>query len=135
MRSFSCVFFLALVPLACSSSGGGGSATVTGCPADGWLGPGKVGDMAHWDCASNLQGFGCYCDASGRWLYSEGNPCDSNPTCPPATCIYQGQAHMPGEVFSAGDGCNTCMCSGLGDGYACTAIACMDAGPTDAAAD
>lgn len=45
-------------------------------------------------------------------------------------CVVDGVVHELGEVFPAGDGCNTCSCTP--DGVACTERACPDAGTIDA---
>jgi hypothetical protein len=47
------------------------------------------------------------------------------------SCAYMGHAYDLGEVFPAGDGCNSCTCEVV-DGMAvaaCTDIACNDGGP------
>jgi len=41
-------------------------------------------------------------------------------------CTYNGNSYALGDVFPAGDGCNSCSC-GTG-GVACTELACADAG-------
>lgn len=41
-------------------------------------------------------------------------------------CVHDGTPHALGEVFPAGDGCNSCTCTS--SGVACTAVACSDAG-------
>jgi len=51
------------------------------------------------------------------------------------SCAYMGHAYDLGEVFPAGDGCNTCSCE-LVDGMpqvGCTEIACTDANPLSCA--
>jgi len=43
------------------------------------------------------------------------------------SCEYQGQTHARGDIFPAGDGCNTCSCTD--QGVECTLLACVpDAG-------
>lgn len=48
-------------------------------------------------------------------------------------CLFGGQVHQVGEVFSAGDGCNSCEC--ISDGtrgqVSCTDQVCLDAGSSD----
>ena len=54
----------------------------------------------------------------------------------PVQCDYKGTFYDDGEVFPAGDGCNTCTCnpSGLTPGtWRCSLIACQDAGAGTAA--
>ena len=43
-----------------------------------------------------------------------------------AVCSHNGHAYVVGDVFPAGDGCNSCSCSA--SGVACTELACADAG-------
>jgi hypothetical protein len=45
-------------------------------------------------------------------------------------CDYQGVRHPTGEVFPAGDGCNTCSCT-VELGLQCSIVACPTA-PTTA---
>lgn len=40
----------------------------------------------------------------------------------PTTCSYDGQTHVQGDSFEAGDGCNTCSCTS--NGVVCTELAC-----------
>jgi hypothetical protein len=51
--------------------------------------------------------------------------CDDHGT---GACIYQGTAHAADEVFPAGDGCNSCSCSG-------STVTCGHAGCTDGGVD
>jgi hypothetical protein len=55
---------------------------------------------------------------------------DEPPTA--QVCVWNGQTYQLGQVFPAGDGCNSCSCEP--DGVACTLIACEvpDAGPPSA---
>lgn len=46
----------------------------------------------------------------------------------PVVCTHDGQDYMLGDMFPAGDGCNTCSCTEMG--VACTIIGC--AGGVDA---
>ena len=46
-------------------------------------------------------------------------------------CNYNGTLYDDGEIFPAGDGCNSCKCNpdGVSPGeYGCSLIACDDAG-------
>ncbi len=45
------------------------------------------------------------------------------------TCSFMGEEYETGELFPAGDGCNSCMCNPNGDRpgeYECTGRACAD---------
>jgi hypothetical protein len=46
-------------------------------------------------------------------------------------CAYHGTSYAIGDVFPAGDGCNSCTCSA--SGVSCTALACTDGGVADPA--
>lgn len=50
-----------------------------------------------------------------------------------AACVYNGMPYAIGDVFPAGDGCNSCTCTA--SGASCTALGCVDGGvdPTPAA--
>ncbi len=50
--------------------------------------------------------------------------CDDEGRSP--RCEYNGTTYARGDVFPAGDGCNSCSCEATG--IACTEIACVDAG-------
>jgi len=41
-------------------------------------------------------------------------------------CSYNGHEYALGDVFPAGDGCNSCTCTATG--ASCTKLACADAG-------
>jgi len=43
-----------------------------------------------------------------------------------AACLYNGTSYSLGDVFPAGDGCNSCTC--MASGPSCTALACGDGG-------
>jgi len=43
-------------------------------------------------------------------------------------CSFMGMTHQPGDIFPAGDGCNSCACTDQGD-VECTAEFCSDGGP------
>ena len=43
-----------------------------------------------------------------------------------ADCVYHGTSYALGEVFPAGDSCNSCTC--MASGVTCTALACTDGG-------
>ena len=44
-------------------------------------------------------------------------------------CMYMGRTYQAGDVFPAGDNCNSCTCN---DGQvACTLLACVDGGVPD----
>lgn len=50
-------------------------------------------------------------------------------------CVFGGETHEPGDVFPAGDGCNSCECGTDGE-VTCTEIACppgVDANPASCA--
>lgn len=43
-----------------------------------------------------------------------------------AACLYNGTSYALGEVFPAGDSCNSCTCTA--DGVICTGLGCLDGG-------
>lgn len=43
-----------------------------------------------------------------------------------AACVFDGTPHAIGDVFPAGDGCNSCTCTATG--AACTTLVCADGG-------
>ena len=52
-------------------------------------------------------------------------------------CDYHGTLYDDGELFPAGDGCNTCKCNPDGQSpgeFGCSLVACFDAGASDAGA-
>lgn len=51
--------------------------------------------------------------------------CDDHGTSG-AACSYHGMSYAIGDVFPAGDGCNSCMCTASGP--SCTVLACVDGG-------
>ena len=42
-------------------------------------------------------------------------------------CSFMGMTHAPGDIFPAGDGCNSCSCDGDGN-VDCTTEFCIDGG-------
>jgi hypothetical protein len=42
-------------------------------------------------------------------------------------CSFNGMTHQPGDIFPAGDGCNSCSCDADGE-VSCTAEFCGDGG-------
>ncbi len=53
---------------------------------------------------------------------------------PAAGCTYQDEHHAVGDVWSAGDGCNSCSCISDGD-WRCSLVACDGGLPSDAGMD
>jgi hypothetical protein len=52
--------------------------------------------------------------------------CDDNSPGGDGACLFNGTRHEIGEVFPAGDSCNSCECTTRG--AVCTERACSDAG-------
>jgi hypothetical protein len=110
------------------------------CRADGAiiceeLGPDECGNVCVMDDGTTLQvgdsiqapdGCNtCFCDEGGflacteMWCGCDG---PDDPGCGIEVCEYNGQVFHDGDVFDAGDGCNTCECW---DGAVfCTEMAC-----------
>jgi hypothetical protein len=67
------------------------------------------------------------CDDEPTHAPPDAAPPDATPT----TCNYHGMVYQDGEIFPAGDGCNSCKCNpdGVSPGeFGCTLRACVDAG-------
>lgn len=52
--------------------------------------------------------------------------CSDDTKSSDAACRYNGTSYALGDVFPAGDGCNSCTCTASGPN--CTTLACVDGG-------
>ena len=52
--------------------------------------------------------------------------CDDHGKGGDGACVYHGTSYALGDVFPAGDNCNSCTCTA--NGPTCTGLACVDGG-------
>jgi hypothetical protein len=72
-----------------------------------------------------------YGDRPGEWACTLVECLDAGADAAPVQCDYFGTLYDDGEIFPAGDGCNSCQCNPYGDRpgeWACSLVACLDAG-------